>query len=190
MDILVPLMIGLPAAGAVLLLILRSPDANVTRWGALLVSAASAACSVAVAVHFFAIPNLAGDLSDPIATRWQLAHTWMDYGGIPSQGLRLEFLLGLDAISMSLVLLTSLLSLVSVLVSWRSIDKRVTEYFVCLLILQTGMLGVFCAFDLILFYVFFEFTLIPLFFLIGVWEGQTDSVPRNDFSFIRCAAAS
>ncbi len=171
MDILVPLMIGLPAAGAVLLLILRSPDANVTRWGALLITAASAACSIAVAVQFFAIPSSAGDLSDPIATRWQLAHTWLDYGSSPWQGLRLEFLLGLDAISMSLVLLTSLLSVVSVLVSWRSIDKRVTEFFVCLLILQTGMLGVFCAFDLILFYVFFEFTLIPLFFLIGLWGG-------------------
>ncbi len=189
MDILVPLMIGLPVAGAILLLILRSADANVTRWGALIVTAASAICSIAVAMQFFAIPVSNGALSDPIATRWQLAHTWMEYGSTSGQGLRLEFLLGLDAISMTLVLLTSLLSLVSVLASWRSIDKRVTEYFVCLLILQSGMLGVFCAFDLLLFYVFFEFTLIPLFFLIGVWGGlDRQRAAKRFFIYTLCGS--
>ena len=189
MDILVPLMIGLPAAGAILLVFLRSSDANVTRWGALLVTTASAVCSIAVAVHFFAIPNFTGDLSDPIATRWHLTHTWMEYAGSSGQGLRLEFLLGLDAISMTLVLLTSLLSFLSVLVSWRSIDKRVTEYFVCLLILETGMLGVFCAFDLVLFYVFFEFTLVPLFFLIGVWGGaDRQRAAKRFFIYTLCGS--
>jgi NADH-quinone oxidoreductase subunit M len=65
----------------------------------------------------------------------------------------------------------------AVLVSWTSITNRVAEFFAWLLVLETGMLGVFCAFDLVLFYVFFEFTLLPLYFLIGIWGG-----PQRDYA--------
>jgi NADH-quinone oxidoreductase subunit M len=77
----------------------------------------------------------------------------------------------LDGISLALVLLTTLLSISAVLISWTAIQDRAAEFYAWLLILETGLIGVFCAFDLMLFYVFFEFTLIPLFFLVGTWGG-------------------
>src|SRR5205823_5412838 len=83
-----------------------------------------------------------------------------------------------------LVLLTSLLMVPAVLVSWKSVTQRVPEFFAWLLILQMAMVGVFAAFDLILFYVFFELTLVPLFFLIGIWGGpQRQYSARKFFIF-------
>jgi NADH-quinone oxidoreductase subunit M len=69
------------------------------------------------------------------------------------------------------VVLTSLLTVSAVLISWESIRERPREYYAGLLILEAGLNGAFCAFDLVLFYVFFEFTLLPLFFLVGIWGG-------------------
>jgi NADH-quinone oxidoreductase subunit M len=85
--------------------------------------------------------------------------------------VRLEFYFGMDGISLVLVVLTAVLMVSSVLVSWEAIRTQTAEFYACLLLLETGLLGAFCAFDLLLFYVFFEVTLIPLFFLIGIWGG-------------------
>jgi NADH-quinone oxidoreductase subunit M len=79
--------------------------------------------------------------------------------------------LGLDGISLTLIVLTTVLTVSCVLVSWESIRERSAGFYACLLLLEAGLIGVFCAFDLVLFYVFFEFTLVPLFFLIGIWGG-------------------
>ncbi|MGO8745575.1 MAG: complex I subunit 4 family protein [Thermoguttaceae bacterium] len=81
----------------------------------------------------------------------------------------IHFSIGLDGLSLWLFGLTALLLVVAVLVSWEAIAQRWSIYYGLLLLLETGMLGVFVARDIILFYVFFEFTLVPLFFLIGVW---------------------
>jgi NADH-quinone oxidoreductase subunit M len=91
--------------------------------------------------------------------------------GSGSQAPAIEFAIGLDGLNIWLVALTSVLMLPSVLVSWTSIKERDNEFFAWLLVLQTAMTGVFLAFDVILFYVFFELTLVPLFFLIGIWGG-------------------
>ncbi len=88
-----------------------------------------------------------------------------------SRPIRLEFYLGADGISVLMLALTAILTVSAVLISWESIQDRATEFYICLLALEAGMLGAFVAFDLILFYVFFEFTLIPLFFLVGIWGG-------------------
>ena len=88
-----------------------------------------------------------------------------------STPVRLEFYLGADGISVLMLALTAILTVSAVLISWESIQDRPTEFYLCLLLLEAGMLGAFVAFDLILFYVFFEFTLIPLFFLVGIWGG-------------------
>jgi len=85
--------------------------------------------------------------------------------------VRLEFYLGADGISVLMLALTAILTISAVLISWESIQDRAAEFYLCLLLLEAGMLGAFVAFDLILFYVFFEFTLIPLFFLVGIWGG-------------------
>jgi len=82
-----------------------------------------------------------------------------------------QFYLGVDGINIWLVLLTAILMVPAVLVSWKSIGERTNEYYAWLLALGAGMTGVFLAFDIILFYVFFELTLVPLFFLIGIWGG-------------------
>jgi NADH-quinone oxidoreductase subunit M len=84
----------------------------------------------------------------------------------------IRFSIGLDGLSLWLFGLTALLMVVAVLVSWEAIAERASTYYSLLLMLETGLMGVFVARDIILFYVFFEFTLIPLFFLIGIWGSQ------------------
>jgi NADH-quinone oxidoreductase subunit M len=86
---------------------------------------------------------------------------------IPSIGV--QYLFGVDGISTLLILLTTLLGFISILSSWTAITDRVRTYYVFLLLLQTGMLGVFCALDMFLFYVFWEVMLVPMYFLIGIW---------------------
>jgi NADH-quinone oxidoreductase subunit M len=83
----------------------------------------------------------------------------------------IRFALGLDGLSLWLFVLTSVLMITAIFASWESIKERVASYFAFLLALQTGLLGLFASLDVILFYIFFEFTLIPLFFLIGLWGG-------------------
>ncbi len=94
---------------------------------------------------------------------------WFGGAGSPLD-IRLSF--GLDGLGLWLFGLTALLVVVAVLVSWEAIDRRANAFYGLLLLLETGMLGVFVARDIILFYVFFEFTLIPLFFLIGIWGSE------------------
>jgi NADH-quinone oxidoreductase subunit M len=94
---------------------------------------------------------------------------WLDW---TATSINVRFHVALDGLSLWLFALTSLLTVVAVLVSWDVILDRYVLYYRLLLILETGLLGVFVARDIVLFYVFFEFTLIPLFFLIGLWGGH------------------
>src|SRR5437867_3180071 len=89
---------------------------------------------------------------------------------IPSLGV--QYKMGVDGISLLLVLLTTLLGFVSILSSWTAITERVKEYYVFFLLLQVGMLGVFMSLDFFLFYVFWEVMLVPMYFLIGIWGGN------------------
>lgn len=97
---------------------------------------------------------------------------------IPSIDVRYE--LGIDGIALLLVLLTTLLGCLAFLSSWSAIHEREKEYYAFLLLLQTGMLGVFCALDFFLFYVFWEVMLVPMYFLIGIWGG-----PRRLYASIK-----
>jgi NADH-quinone oxidoreductase subunit M len=97
---------------------------------------------------------------------------------IPSVGV--QYLFGVDGFAILLILLTTLLGFISVYSSFSAITEREKEYYVFLLMLQTGMLGVFCALDFILFYVFWEVMLVPMYFLIGVWGG-----PRKLYAAIK-----
>ncbi len=83
--------------------------------------------------------------------------------------MRYEF--GIDGMALLLVLLTTLLGVIAFVSSWSAITTRQKEYYVFLLLLQTGMLGVFMALDFFLFYVFWEVMLVPMYFLIGIWGG-------------------
>jgi NADH-quinone oxidoreductase subunit M len=169
----------LPLVAGVLLLVGRWPAA-VVRPTTLAVATATLVLSILLAIQFHNLPSPTPDPKSPIHARIELRHDWMTFARhfrgdqaepFAERMVHLEFFLGMDGISMSLVLLTTLLTFSAVLISWRSVQDRVREYFASLLILEAGLNGAFCAFDLVLFYVFFEFTLLPLFFLVGIWGG-------------------
>lgn len=96
------------------------------------------------------------------------------------KAINVEYFMGIDGLSILLVLLTTLLSAISVLCSFTAIHDREKEYYISLLFLETGMLGVFLALDLFLFYVFWEVMLVPMYFLIGIWGG-----PRKLYAAIK-----
>ncbi|GMU82114.1 MAG: NADH:ubiquinone oxidoreductase subunit M [Planctomycetota bacterium] len=101
--------------------------------------------------------------------------------GTDSTGVTIRYHIGLDAISAPLVALTGLLVPISIACSFTAIRTRIREYYAWLLLLTTGMLGVFVARDVLLFYIFFEFTLIPMYFLIGIWGGEQRRYAANKF---------
>src|SRR5439155_15464913 len=96
------------------------------------------------------------------------------------QTLGANYHVGIDGISLLLVMLTTLLGPLAVLSSWEAIHDRVKEYYVFMLLLQTGMMGVFISLDFFLFYVFWEVMLVPMYFLIGIWGG-----PRKLYAAIK-----
>ncbi len=87
-------------------------------------------------------------------------------------GWNIHFYLGVDGLSILLVLLTTFLTPHSILSTWTAVEDRVKDFMIFFLLLEVGMLGVFLAQDLFLFYIFWEFTLVPMYFLIGIWGGQ------------------
>jgi len=93
-----------------------------------------------------------------------------DHQWIPVIGARYQ--MGVDGVAVLLILLTTLLGLIAALSSWNYIQKREKEYYVLLLLLQTAVVGVFTSMDLFLFYLFFEVSLVPMYFLIGIWGGE------------------
>src|SRR5262249_21625739 len=116
----------------------------------------------------------------PHRTTWDL---------LPFDKAAIQFYVGVDGLNIWLVVLTAVLFLPSVLVSWTHITERVNEFFAWLLVLQTFVLGVFLAFDIVLFYTFFELSLVPLFFLIGIWGGPQRQYAARKF-FIYTLAGS
>lgn len=140
---------------AVALLPFRSREA--ARLAALVVTLAVFALTVNLVVRF---PGGA----DPVGiVEW----SWLGWADIAGN----TPFLALDGLSLWLFALTALLMILAVLIGWNAVAEQAVLYYRLLLILETGMLGVFAARDILLFYVFFEFTLIPLFFLIGIWGG-------------------
>jgi len=93
-----------------------------------------------------------------------------DHQWVPVIGARYQ--MGADGVAVLLIVLTTLLGVISALSSWKYIEKREKEYYVLLLLLQTAVVGVFTSMDLFLFYLFFEVSLVPMYFLIGIWGGE------------------
>ncbi|MFT3881195.1 MAG: NADH-quinone oxidoreductase subunit M [Gemmatales bacterium] len=115
--------------------------------------------------------------------QFTIEQTWLTFhpGGATTGPVEIKFHLGVDGLSLWLMALTALLMIPSVLISWNTITDRPAGFYALLLTLETGMLGVFSAFDIILFYVFFEFTLLPLFFIIGIWGGPQKRYAARKF---------
>ncbi len=110
-----------------------------------------------------------------------------EYKWVPS--LKINYHVGLDGISLFLVVLSALLTPIAILCSWKSVEKRVREFHIALLLLTSGVIGVFVALDLMLFYVFWEVMLIPMYLLIGVW-GSTERIRAAVKFFIYTMAGS
>ena len=146
------IVIFVPLAGALLVALLPKDRVELIRFAALAVTLVAFVLSLLVLFDF-----------DAAATGFQLGSRveW-----IPEWGI--SYVTGIDGISLWMVLLTTFLMPLSVLASW-TITKRVKTFFVFLLALETGMIGVFCSLDLFLFYLFWEATLVPMYFLIGMW---------------------
>src|SRR5688572_23555154 len=147
------LVLFLPLAGAGVLLLMPKQNAHAIRWIANIVAVLGFAISIPLWFWY-----------DPQNPEFQFVEraAW-----IPSIGA--EYFLGVDGLSTLLILLTTLIGFIAVLSSWQAITERVKEYYIFLLVLQTGMLGAFMALDFLLFFLFWEVMLVPMYFLIGIW---------------------
>ncbi len=131
--------------------------------------------SLIVAFVTMLLSFLLYSLFDPMANgmQFEVNIPWVSSLGI-------HYHMGIDGISLLLLVMTTVLSVLAILSSWRNITTGVKGYFISMLLLETGMLGVFCALDLFMFYVFWEVMLVPMYFLIGVWGG-----PRRIYAAIK-----
>ena len=155
----------LPLIGALIIMGVRAATANAwsaddaTRQGrtallaGLIISSATFFASLVAFAYF-----------DASTSGYQFVEDYQWYGNV-------SYKMGVDGLSLPLILLTTFLTPICLLASWNSINKRVTEYVVAFLVLETFMIGVFTALDLVLFYIFFEAGLIPMFLIIGIWGG-------------------
>ena len=155
---LTSLVIFLPLVGALGVLLMRSAQA--VRWAALATTTVTFLLSLLIYAGF-----------DP-AVSTAAAPQMADLAAWFPESLDIKYMVGVDGLSLLLLMLTTLLGPVVVLSSWTYISRHHKAYYALLLILQTGVTGVFCAYDLFLFYVFFELTLIPMYFIIGIWGGE------------------
>jgi len=159
---LLSFLIFFPLAGAVVMLFFSSE--SFARFWTLAITSITAILSIPLVTGF-----------DTTTAKYQFveAHAW-----IPR--FNISYILGVDGISILLVLLTTIIMPFCVLASWKYIQKRVTPFMICLLIMETSMIGVFVALDFVLFYILWEFMLIPMYLLIAIWGG-----PRKVYASIK-----
>ena len=160
-------LIFIPIVGMVIVMFLPKEAKQAIRWTALGVSLIPMVLSFYLTYdYFFNLSHLS-----------QMAYVEGPMSWIPS--LNIQYFLGVDGISVPMLFLTGLLTSISLLASFN-IEKRVKEYFAFFLLLEAGMMGVFCALDFFLFYVFWEIMLVPMYFLIGIWGG-----PQKEYAAIK-----
>ncbi len=145
-----------PFAGSILVLFLKESNRKLIRWFGLAVSLAAFVISMIVYMQF---NKQSGD--------FQLVNQFLWI-----KSLNVSYTVGIDGISLLLVLLTTFLTPLTLLSTWTSITKNVKMFTFSMLFLETGMLGVFVSLDLFLFYIFWEAMLIPMYFIIGIWGGE------------------
>jgi len=155
-----------PLVGVLVLLFIPSDKKNALRWTALITSLLTFCISLWVLTLFReSNPDL------------QLV---AKYDWITVAGWNIQYSLGVDGLSILLVLLTGFLTPISILSMWTAVEDRVKDFLLFFLLLEVGMMGVFLAQDLFLFYIFWEFTLVPMYFLIGIWGG-----PRRIYAAVK-----
>ncbi|MBA5776508.1 NADH-quinone oxidoreductase subunit M [Stappia sp. F7233] len=148
----------IPLVGVFFILLVRGDDESARqniRWVSLITTGFTFLASLFIWANF-----------DYQTAGFQFEERWDWLGG------NISYRMGVDGISMLFVILTTFLMPFCILASWVSIERRVKEYMIAFLVLETLMIGVFCALDLVVFYVFFEAGLIPMFLIIGIWGGK------------------
>lgn len=173
MVILLFLCLALPLLTAFALMLFRSSlTVSTARWIALGGAIFTLIVSLQLASGYTHLPRITEE-GAPIQPQLKHVYPWLSVGQSAdgTGGLQFDFFFGLDGISVALIALTTLLTVSSILISWEVIKDRAADFYICLMILEAGLIGVFSAFDVILFYAFFEVTLIPLFFMIAIWGG-------------------
>jgi NADH:ubiquinone oxidoreductase subunit 4 (subunit M) len=144
-----------PAVGAALLLLFKRENVKAIRAFSLIIAVLTFVLSLHLIAHF---DSANSDFQFAVNVPW-----------MPSVGI--DYHMGVDGISVFLILLATVLTPLAILASW-SVHTRAKEYFMFMLLLETGMIGVFVSLDLFLFYLFWEVMLVPMYFLIGVWGGE------------------
>jgi NADH-quinone oxidoreductase subunit M len=163
-DYLLSIILFTPLAGMLVLLFLPSSNKSLIKVWANIAALAGFVVSIPLAMNF-----------DKTGEGFQFVEK---FDWIPSLGVK--YYLGVDGISMLLVMLTTLMGFIAVLSSWNAIEDRIKQYYAMILLQQAGMIGVFISLDFLLFYVFWEVVLVPMYFLIGVWGG-----PRKLYAAIK-----
>jgi NADH-quinone oxidoreductase subunit M len=148
----------LPLVGFFIILFLKPEQKNAIRTVALVTSLAVFGAALLVLTQFQPQNG---------ALQLVIKQPWLSLGGST-----VNFFMGVDGISILMVLLTGLLTPIAILSTWSAVQDRVKGFMLFFLLLEVGMMGVFLAQDLVLFYIFWEFTLVPMYFLIGVWGGE------------------
>ncbi|MEK6221186.1 MAG: NADH-quinone oxidoreductase subunit M [Chloroflexota bacterium] len=146
-----------PLLGVLLLLLLKKEQENIARW----VSLAASLVTFGISLWVLSMFN-----AENPALQMVINEDWIQVAG-----WNIKYAMGVDGLSILLILLTAFLTPIAIISTWSSVKERVRDFQIFFLLLEVGMMGVFLAQDLFLFYVFWEFTLVPMYFLIGIWGG-------------------
>jgi NADH-quinone oxidoreductase subunit M len=167
----------LPVAGMIVVLLLNKDKKDTIRWTAAVFTALQVVLAVVLYLKFNR--GMSG-INTEEGFQFVEKGSWIDIKSVAWFGrIHIDYFMGIDGLSVLMVILTALISFVAVFASW-GIEKSLKGYFALLLLLDTGMMGVFVSLDFFLFYVFWEVMLLPMYFLIGVWGG-----PRREYAAIK-----
>lgn len=147
-----------PLVGVLLLLLIGKERETLARW----ISLVTALVTFGISLWVLGMFN-----AEDASLQFMINKDWIQFSD-----WTIKYALGMDGLSILLVLLTTFLTPIAVLSTWHAVDDKVRDFHLFFLLLEVGMLGVFLAQDLFLFYVFWEFTLVPMYFLIGIWGGK------------------
>jgi len=167
----------LPIVGMLAVLMIPKGNEAIVKWAALGITGLQLILAVVVYLNFD--PSLSG-INNVDSMQFVEKAKWIDVSANSWVGrIQIEYFLGIDGLSFPMVILTALICFIAVIASWN-IPKALKGYMAMLLLLDTGMMGVFVALDFFLFYVFWEVMLLPMYFLIGIWGG-----PRREYAAIK-----
>ena len=167
----------LPIIGMIIIMFLKKEQVLTIKYTTLLITGIQVALTLFMMGHYnYNAPGVFQQSSYQFIEKFK----WIDVAGVSWLGtVKIDYFLGVDGISMPMLLLTAIVSFIATLSSWN-IEKSIKGYFALFLLLDTGMMGVFVSLDFFLFYVFWELMLLPMYFLIGIWGG-----PRKEYAAIK-----